>query len=53
MEGNLGRRDFLKISAGVLAGIGALGLAGCGGETAAGNGKIALQFTFWGSTALH
>ena len=50
MESTLGRRDFLKISAGVLAGIGALGLAGCGGETAAGNGKIALQFTFWGST---
>lgn len=50
MDSTLGRRDFLKISAGVLAGIGTLGLAGCGSETAAGNGQRALQFTFWGST---
>ena len=50
MDSTLGRRDFLKISAGVLAGIGTLGLAGCGTEPAAGNGQRALQFTFWGST---
>jgi multiple sugar transport system substrate-binding protein len=50
MDSTLGRRDFLKISGGMLAGIGALGLAGCGNENAAGNGKKALQFTFWGST---
>lgn len=50
MESTLGRRDFLKMSAGVLASIGGLSLAGCGGQTVAGNGKIALQFTFWGST---
>jgi multiple sugar transport system substrate-binding protein len=50
MESTLGRRDFLKMSAGVLASIGGLSLAGCGGETTTRNGKIALQFTFWGST---
>ncbi len=50
MDSTLGRRDFLKISAGALAGIGTLGVAGCGNEPAARNGKKALQFTFWGST---
>jgi ABC-type phosphate transport system substrate-binding protein len=47
-----GRREFLKLSAGMLAGICAGNLAGCGSENspeAASSDAIALQFSFWGS----
>jgi multiple sugar transport system substrate-binding protein len=46
------RRDFLKLGAGMLAGIGAFNLAGCGSGNSAGSASrdaIALQFSFWGS----
>jgi multiple sugar transport system substrate-binding protein len=42
----LTRRDFLKASGNVLAGVGMLGLTGCGDGTGA-SGKTQLTFTTW------
>jgi ABC-type sugar transport system, periplasmic component len=57
MDRTVDRRDFLKMSGGALAGIGALGLAGCGTGNAAaaaaagGSGTTPLQITYWGSAS--
>lgn len=47
---NLGRRDFLKIGAGALAGISTLSLSGCGSGASAQAASPSLQFSFWGSS---
>ncbi|MGH3090265.1 MAG: ABC transporter substrate-binding protein [Rubrobacteraceae bacterium] len=44
------RSDFLKLGGGALAGLGAMGLSGCGGS-ASGASSDSLSFLVWGGTA--
>jgi arabinosaccharide transport system substrate-binding protein len=44
MGRGLSRRDFLRVGGGALAGVSALGLAGCGGGEQGGSGGNSLEF---------
>lgn len=47
------RRDFLTRSGGALAGLYALGFAGCGGSGGEGGGAARVRFSWWGNQQIN